>query len=163
MHPYSEFLQAYIYDRYSLQEGGKFNHDIRVTTLGRFMRKCWLDELPMLLNLIKGNMKLVGVRPISKHYFSLYSQEFPAKRYTLLAKAAEFVFSSNENFNSVSKDGMRTKKVAFKTYFLQNVKRMRKAYDLCQPSGELSEDESALAQCFIGSGQRKFSQSDLSK
>jgi lipopolysaccharide/colanic/teichoic acid biosynthesis glycosyltransferase len=80
MHPYSEFLQAYIYDRYSLQEGGKFNRDIRVTTLGRFMRKCWLDELPMLLNLLKGNMKLVGVRPISKHYFSLYSQALQEKR-----------------------------------------------------------------------------------
>jgi len=73
----------------------------------------------------------------------------PATRYTLLAKAAEFVFSSNENFNSVSKDGKKTKKVTFKTYFLQNVKRMRKAYDLCQPSGELSEEESALAQCFM--------------
>ncbi|MBR6191155.1 MAG: DUF3387 domain-containing protein, partial [Prevotella sp.] len=43
----------------------------------------------------------------------------------------------------------KTKKVTFKTYFLQNVKRMRKAYDLCQPSGELSEEESALAQCFM--------------
>ncbi|MCI6726622.1 MAG: DUF3387 domain-containing protein, partial [Bacteroidales bacterium] len=73
----------------------------------------------------------------------------PATRYTLLAKAAEFVFSSNENFNSVSKDGKKTKKVTFKTYFLQNVKRMRKAYDLCQPSGELCEEESALAQCFM--------------
>ena len=80
MHPYSEFLQAYIYDRYSLQEGGKFNHDIRVTTLGRWMRKCWVDELPMLLNLIKGDMKLVGVRPISKQYFSLYSNELQEKR-----------------------------------------------------------------------------------
>lgn len=80
MHPYSEFLQEYIYQRYSLQEGGKFNHDIRVTTLGKFMRKCWLDELPMLLNLLKGDMKLVGVRPISKHYFSLYSVELQEKR-----------------------------------------------------------------------------------
>lgn len=80
MHPYSEFLQAYIYERYSLQEGGKFNHDIRVTTLGRILRKYWLDELPMMLNLIKGNMKLVGVRPISQHYFSLYSQELQDKR-----------------------------------------------------------------------------------
>lgn len=80
MHPYSEFLQAYIYERYSLQEGGKFNHDIRVTTLGRVLRKYWLDELPMMLNLIKGNMKLVGVRPISQHYFSLYSQELQDKR-----------------------------------------------------------------------------------
>ena len=73
----------------------------------------------------------------------------PATRYTLLAKAAEYVFSSNESFNSVNKDGKKPKKVSFKTYFLQNVKRMRKAYDLCQPSGELHEDESALAQCFM--------------
>lgn len=80
MHPYSEFLQAYIYEKYSLQEGGKFNHDIRVTTLGRIARKYWLDELPMLINLVKGNMKLVGVRPISQHYFSLYSKELQEKR-----------------------------------------------------------------------------------
>ena len=80
MHPYSEFLQAYIYDRYSLQEGGKFNHDIRVTTLGKIMRKYWIDELPMLLNLLKGDMKLVGVRPISQHYYSLYSKELQEQR-----------------------------------------------------------------------------------
>ena len=80
MHPYSEFLQAYIYEKYSLQEGGKFNHDIRVTTLGRFARKYWLDELPMLINLFKGDMKIVGVRPISQHYFSLYSKELQEKR-----------------------------------------------------------------------------------
>lgn len=73
----------------------------------------------------------------------------PAKRYTLLAKAAEYVFASTEILNSVSNDGKKTKKVSFKTYFLQTVKRMRKAYDLCQPSGELGEEESALAQCFM--------------
>lgn len=80
MHPYSEFLQEYIYQRYALQEGGKFNHDIRVTSLGRFARKYWLDELPMLINLLKSDMKIVGVRPISQHYFSLYSKELQEKR-----------------------------------------------------------------------------------
>jgi lipopolysaccharide/colanic/teichoic acid biosynthesis glycosyltransferase len=80
MHPYSEFLQAYIYEKYSLQEGGKFNHDIRISTLGRIARKYWLDELPMLFNLLKGDMKLVGVRPISQHYFSLYTKELQDKR-----------------------------------------------------------------------------------
>lgn len=74
----------------------------------------------------------------------------PATRYMLLAKAAEYVFASTEILNSESKDGKKTKKVSFKTYFLQLVKRMRKAYDLCQPSGELGEEESALAQCFMG-------------
>jgi type I restriction enzyme R subunit len=73
----------------------------------------------------------------------------PATRYALLAKAAEFVFTSTETFNMESKDGKKVKKVGFKTYFLGMVKRMRKAYDLCQPSGELGEEESALAQCFM--------------
>lgn len=80
MHPYSEYLQSYIYEKYNLREGGKFKHDIRVTTLGRFMRSCWMDEWPMLINLFKGDMKLVGVRPISKQYFSLYSPELQQKR-----------------------------------------------------------------------------------
>lgn len=80
MHPYSEFLQSYIYETNNLQEGGKFNNDIRVTTSGRFMRKYWLDELPMILNLIKGDMKLIGVRPLSAQFFSLYTKELQTKR-----------------------------------------------------------------------------------
>ncbi len=73
----------------------------------------------------------------------------PTMRYTLLAKAAEYVFANPEMLNSVSIDGKKVKKVSFKTYFLGEVRRMRKAYDLCQPSGELGEEESALAQCFM--------------
>lgn len=80
MHPYSEYLQAYIYERNQLQDGGKFNKDIRVTTLGRIMRKYWLDELPMIFNLLMGDMKIVGVRPLSAHYYSLYSKELQEKR-----------------------------------------------------------------------------------
>lgn len=80
MHPYSEYLQAYIYNKNQLQEGGKFNHDIRVTSVGRFMRKYWLDELPMLFNLLRGEMKLVGVRPLSAHYFGLYHKQLQEKR-----------------------------------------------------------------------------------
>ena len=44
------------------------------------MRKFWLDELPMFFNLINGDMKLVGVRPLSKHYFNLYTEELKEKR-----------------------------------------------------------------------------------
>jgi len=80
MHPYSEYLQSYVYDLYSLNEEGKFNKDIRVTTIGRLMRKYWVDELPMLLNIIKGEMKIVGVRPLSNQYFNLYSKELQEKR-----------------------------------------------------------------------------------
>lgn len=71
----------------------------------------------------------------------------PAERYRLLAKAAEFVFVSTQEMQSEGTKG--SKRVSFKTYFLKTVKRMRAAYDICQPSGELSEEESALAQCFM--------------
>lgn len=73
----------------------------------------------------------------------------PVERYSLLAQAAEYVFVSTEELSTESKSGKSTKKVSFKTYFLKTVKRMRAAYDICQPSGELSEEESALAQCFM--------------
>ncbi|MGN0518394.1 MAG: type I restriction endonuclease subunit R, partial [Acutalibacteraceae bacterium] len=73
----------------------------------------------------------------------------PALRYRLLAKAAEYVFVSTQELQTESKDGKSVKKVSFKTYFLKTVKRMRAAYDICQPSGELGEEESALAQCFM--------------
>jgi lipopolysaccharide/colanic/teichoic acid biosynthesis glycosyltransferase len=80
MHPFSEYLQAYIYKNYDLKEGGKFKNDFRITTLGKFMRKFWIDELPMLINLFKGEMKIVGVRPLSKHYFDLYDDELKQAR-----------------------------------------------------------------------------------
>lgn len=73
----------------------------------------------------------------------------PATRYTLLAKAAEYVFISTQELQVQTNGGKNIKKVSFKTYFLKTVKRMRAAYDICQPSGELGEEESALAQCFM--------------
>lgn len=80
MHPYSEYLQEYVYDLYELQEGGKFRNDFRITTWGAFCRKVWLDELPMLINLFSGDMKIVGVRPLSRQYFELYSEEMQERR-----------------------------------------------------------------------------------
>lgn len=80
MHAYSEYLQEYIYQKNNLQEGGKFKDDFRVTTLGRVFRKFWIDELPMILNLLQGDLKIVGVRPLSKHYLSLYPIELQEKR-----------------------------------------------------------------------------------
>ena len=73
----------------------------------------------------------------------------PSERYRLLAKAAEYVFVSTQELKTESKNGKSVENVSFKKYFLQSVKRMRAAYDICQPSGELGEEESALAQCFM--------------
>lgn len=80
MHPYSEYIQEYVFTKNQLQSGGKLKDDFRISTTGRIMRKFWLDELPMLLNLVLGDLKLVGVRPLSFHYFSLYTPELQKKR-----------------------------------------------------------------------------------
>ena len=40
----------------------------------------WLDELPTLINWLRGELKFIGVRPLSRHYFSLYSPELQKRR-----------------------------------------------------------------------------------
>ena len=78
MYSYSEYLQPYMLEHEGLQDGGKFAHDYRINGWGKLLRKSWLDELPMFINVLKGQMKLVGVRPLSRHYFSLYTPEMQA-------------------------------------------------------------------------------------
>ena len=80
MVPFSEYLQDYFVKKNSLAKGGKINNDTRVTPLGKILRKFWIDEIPNLINLLKGEMKLVGVRPISKQYLSLYDEELKSLR-----------------------------------------------------------------------------------
>ena len=80
MHPYSEHLQEYLIQTNGLETGGKFKDDFRITTPGKWMRKYWIDEIPMIINVLKGDMKLVGVRPLSPHYLSLYPEEIQQKR-----------------------------------------------------------------------------------
>ncbi len=77
---FSEYVQEHIYRRNHLHNGGKFRNDKRVTILGSWLRKFWIDEMPMLLNLFKGEIKLVGVRPLSPQYLALYKPEVIARR-----------------------------------------------------------------------------------
>lgn len=80
MYTYSEYIQSYVYQYQHLEKGGKFKDDYRVNFWGSFLRKVWLDELPMVWNMLRGDMKLVGVRPLSRHYFSLYTPEMQELR-----------------------------------------------------------------------------------
>ena len=109
MYPFSEYLQEYISSKYGLQKGGKFKNDPRVTTAGRFFRKFWLDEVPMFINLFKGQMKLIGVRPLSSHYLGLYPNHLKELRaqtkpglvppfYADMPETLEDIFASEEAY-----------------------------------------------------------------
>ncbi len=80
MHPYAEHLQDYIHAQNNLLQNGKFKDDFRIALWGRFLRRTWIDELPMLVNWVKRDVKLVGVRPLTVHYLSLYPEEFVERR-----------------------------------------------------------------------------------
>ncbi len=80
MHPYSEYIQKLVYDIFGTIDGDKAVNDFRVTFWGRFMRKLWIDELPMLINYIKGELKLVGIRPLSEHKLFTYPDELRVRR-----------------------------------------------------------------------------------
>lgn len=49
--------------------------DPRITKIGKFIRKYKLDELPQLINVLKGEMSFVGPRPEVKHYVDMYTEE----------------------------------------------------------------------------------------
>ena len=110
MHPYSEYLQDYVYRQQGLMmDGDKFQDDFRNTEWGKVMRALWLDELPMLYNLVRGDIKLVGVRPLSIQKFETYDtylQELRTKykpglvppKYADLPKTRDEFMASEERY-----------------------------------------------------------------
>ena len=71
-------------------------HDTRITRIGYFLRKYKIDELPQLLNVLKGDMSLVGPRPEVRKYVELYTE---AQRKVLSVRPGITDYASIEYVN----------------------------------------------------------------
>jgi exopolysaccharide biosynthesis polyprenyl glycosylphosphotransferase len=71
-----EFIQEHPETIIDLEERNKIEHDPRVTKIGNILRKTSLDELPQLLDVIRGDMSIVGPRPDTIEAISRYYMEY---------------------------------------------------------------------------------------
>ncbi len=72
----------------------------------------------------------------------------PLERLECLSAAADYVITLTEQLN-MSTDRNKPKSVGVKTFFLAHVKRLKTAYDICQPSNVLTNEQLSLSQCFM--------------
>ena len=112
------------------------SNDSRVTRAGKFLRKCRLDELPQLFNVLKGDMSFVGTRPEVQRYVDRYTDEMMA---TLLMPAGitslasikfkdeEKLLDGAENTDDVYVDVVLPQKMK---YNLEYIKKFNFFYDI---------------------------------
>lgn len=91
----------------------KIQNDPRVTPFGKFLRKTSLDELPQLINVIRGDMSLIGPRPVTDSELKYYGEY------------ADFVFSVKPGLSGMWQVSGRSdtgyeERVNFDTYYIQN-------------------------------------------
>ena len=94
-------------------EGNLLSNHLRITKAGRFLRKYSLDELPQLINVIKGDMSLVGPRPLLFNYIPLYSKN-QKKRH--LVKPGITGWAQVNGRNAIS----WTRKFELDVYYVEN-------------------------------------------
>ena len=82
-------------------------NDFRVTPIGKFLRKTKINELPQVINILKGDISLVGPRPLVTKTFSAYTEEIQSKIYNVkpgLTGIGSIIFRDEESIISAVKE-----------------------------------------------------------
>lgn len=95
--------------------------DERITRSGRFMRRSRIDELPQLLNVLKGEMSMVGPRPEMLENISAYTQQYPEFNYRLKVKAGLTGYAQiSGKYNTPPKDKLIMDLMYIENYSIVN-------------------------------------------
>lgn len=103
------------------KHGAQFSskNDSRITKVGRFIRATRLDELPQLLNIIKGDMSIVGPRPERQQYIDEFCKETPEFIYRLKVKAGLTGYAQiYGKYNTTPLDKLKLDLMYIETYSL---------------------------------------------
>lgn len=100
-------------------------NDSRVTPLGGFLRRTKLDELPQLLNVLKGEMSMVGPRPEMEEYTRLYTEN---EKEILAVRPGITDYASLQYFNLAAEVGSGDADAVYKEKVLAEKNRLRVRY-----------------------------------
>jgi len=94
--------------------------DLRMTRLGRWLRKNRLDELPQLLNVLRGDLSFVGPRPERKEFYDLLSKEIPLFTMRLLVRPGITGWAQVNSGYAASSEESKTK-LEYDLYYIQSM------------------------------------------
>lgn len=101
-----------------------------------------LEALIIEINLLKLALEGFDISPFTN------KDATPLERLECISAAADYILTTTKMLNIDGPNG-KTPKVSLKTFFLAHVKRLKAAYDICQPSNVLSYELLSLSQCFM--------------
>ena len=105
----------------SEKEGAQFASagDMRVTRIGKFIRKTRIDELPQFFNVLKGDMSLIGPRPEQKAFVDKFEEQIPFYNYRHIVKPGISGWAQVVHGYAADVDDMRIK-LEYDLYYIKN-------------------------------------------